>query len=192
MSLNKLGSETPALRWKGNKSTAYGFYSLSTCVWTSRSWTTSSTRRRRSGGERGHRVQRAIFTAGSPFRTGKQFFIRLRTTCGLATPCVYLTEATFFTALTQLGLGGLAAGLRSASRYCKNHAPWLSRGSSSRCLWVTRLVIMCPSLSLFLVYPMLRGSNPGMDKLRPGVHIHPVKLLSFWGFFCPPNWKKLY
>lgn len=51
------------------------------------------------------------------------FFIRLRTTCGLATSCVYLTEATFFTAQTQLGLGGLAAGLRSVSRYCKNHAP---------------------------------------------------------------------
>lgn len=41
------------------------------------------------------------------FGPGNKFFIRLRTTCGLATPCVYLTEATFFTALTQLGLGGL-------------------------------------------------------------------------------------
>lgn len=57
------------------------------------------------------------------FGPGNNFFIRLRTTCGLATPCVYLTEGTFFTALTQQGLAGLAAGLRSASRYCKNHAP---------------------------------------------------------------------
>lgn len=51
------------------------------------------------------------------------FFIRLRTTCGLATFCVYLTEVTFFTVLTEVRLGGLAEGLRSASRRCRNHAP---------------------------------------------------------------------
>lgn len=56
---------------------------------------------------------------------------RLRTTCGLATLCVYLAEATCFTAVAGLRLGSRESGSGAQLLVFKNHASF-SRDSSSR------------------------------------------------------------